>query len=99
MGLAAFKEDSSNIAEAIKPLAKLNPPAVLLLTLAGPAPKVLDEYLKEAPVKPQFLALSVIASDSLYKAAGDKARGVIMAQIVPFPWDRSIPLVRSTRTP
>jgi ABC-type branched-subunit amino acid transport system substrate-binding protein len=94
VGVAAFKEDGSDIAQAMKPLAKLNPPAVLLLTLAGPAPKVLDAYLNEAPARPQFLALSVVASDSLYKAAGDKARGVIMTQIVPFPWDRSIPLVR-----
>jgi len=94
VGIAAFKEDGSDIAQALKPLAQKNPPAVMLLTLAGPAPKVLEEYLKEAKARPQFLALSVVASDSLYKAAGEKARGVIMTQIVPFPWDRSIPLVR-----
>jgi branched-chain amino acid transport system substrate-binding protein len=94
VGVAAFKEDGSDIAEAIKPLTKLDIPAVLLLTLAGPAPKVVEEYLKQTTLRPQFFALSIVASDSLYKAIGEKARGVIVTQIVPFAWDRSISLIR-----
>jgi ABC-type branched-subunit amino acid transport system substrate-binding protein len=94
VGLAAFKEDGSDIAQAVKPLAKLNAPAVLLLTLAGPAPKVVEEYMKEASMRPQFYALSIVASDSLYKSLKEGSRGVIVTQIVPFPWDRSIALVR-----
>jgi ABC-type branched-subunit amino acid transport system substrate-binding protein len=66
----------------------------MLLTLAGPAPKVVEAYLANVVSRPQFFALSIIASDSLYKAIGDKSRGIIVTQIVPFPWDRSIPLVR-----
>lgn len=94
VGVAAHKEDGSDIAQAVKPIAKLNAPAVFLLTLAGPAPKVVEEFVKEAPMRPQFFALSIVASDSLYKALGEQSRGVIVTQIVPFPWDRSIPLVR-----
>jgi branched-chain amino acid transport system substrate-binding protein len=94
VSVAAFKEDGSDIAKAVAPVAKTNAPAVLLLTLAGPAPKVVEEYLKVASVKPQFFALSIVASDSLYKGLGDKSRGVIVTQIVPFAWDRNIPLVR-----
>ena len=94
VGIAKFKEDGSDIGPAVKTLAKTNAPAVLLLTLAGPAPKVLEAYLKEAPVRPQFLALSIVAPDSLYKSVGEKSRGVIVTQVVPFPWDRALPLVR-----
>ncbi len=94
VGIAAHKEDGSDIAQAVKSIAKLNAPAVFLLTLAGPAPKVVEEFNKAATVKPQFFALSIVASDSLYKALGENSRGVIVTQIVPFPWDRSIPLVR-----
>jgi len=53
-----------------------------------------EEFNKAATVKPQYFALSIVASDSLYKALGENSRGVIVTQIVPFPWDRSIPLVR-----
>jgi branched-chain amino acid transport system substrate-binding protein len=94
VGVAAFKEDGSDIAQAVTPLAAKNAPAVLLLTLAGPAPKVVEEYARQATLRPQFFALSIVASDSLYKALGERARGVIVTQIVPFPWDRAIPLVR-----
>jgi ABC-type branched-subunit amino acid transport system substrate-binding protein len=94
LGVAAHKEDGSDIAQVVQPIAKLNAPAVFLLTLAGPAPKVVEEFTKAATVKPQFFALSIVASDSLYKALGENSRGVIVTQIVPFPWDRSINLVR-----
>jgi branched-chain amino acid transport system substrate-binding protein len=90
---AAHKEDLSDVAQAVEKVSKTAPPAVLMLTLAGPAPKVIEEYLKSG-AQAQFFALSIVASDSLYKALGEKSRGVIVTQIVPFPWDRNIPLVR-----
>jgi ABC-type branched-subunit amino acid transport system substrate-binding protein len=90
---AAHKEDMSDVAQAVEKVSKASPAAVLMLTLAGPAPKVIDAYLKTG-VPTQMFALSIVASDSLYKALGEKARGVIVTQIVPFPWDRNIPLVR-----
>ena len=94
VAITKFKEDGSDIPAAVKEAASKNAPAVLLMTLAGPAPKVVEEYLKASPVRPQFYALSIVASDSLYKALGENSRGIIVTQIVPFPWDRSIPLVR-----
>ena len=93
LAIASHKEDGSDVAQAVQAVAKTSPPAVLLLTLSGPAPKVIDEYAKTGSLA-QIFALSIIASDALYKAIGDKARGVIVTQIVPFPWDRNVPLVR-----
>jgi ABC-type branched-subunit amino acid transport system substrate-binding protein len=91
--VAAHKEDGSDIAAAVQTVAKAGAPAVLVLTLSGPAPKVIDEYVKTGS-RAQLFALSIIASDSLYKAIGDKSRGIIVTQIVPFPTDRNIPIVR-----
>jgi branched-chain amino acid transport system substrate-binding protein len=65
----------------------------MLLTLAGPSPRVVDEFLK-AGGRTQFFALSVVATDVLYKGIGERARGVIVTQIMPFPWDRSLPIVK-----
>ena len=90
---SAFKEDGSNIDEAVKPVAAAAPKAVFLLTLAGPAPKLVAAYLNTGQVT-QFFALSIVATDVLFKAIGDKARGIVVTQIVPFPWDSSIPIVR-----
>src|SRR5207244_358570 len=45
LSVAGFKEDGSDVAQAVNAVAKAAPPAVFLLTLSGPAPKVVDEYL------------------------------------------------------
>jgi ABC-type branched-subunit amino acid transport system substrate-binding protein len=93
VGISAFKEDGSNIEQAVLPIAAAKPQAVFLLTLAGPAPKLVDAYLKTGHTT-QFFALSIVATDVLFKAIGDKARGIVVTQIVPFPWDGSIPISR-----
>lgn len=93
VGISAFKEDGSNIEQAVLPIAAAKPQAVFLLTLAGPAPKLVEAYLNTGQTT-QFFALSIVATDVLYKAIGDKARGIVVTQVVPFPWDGSIPLSR-----
>jgi branched-chain amino acid transport system substrate-binding protein len=92
-GIASFKEDGSDADAAVAPIAKAVPQAVMLLTIAGPAPKVIDAYIK-AGAPAQFFALSVVSSDALYKALGDRSRGIIVTQTVPFAWDVSAGIVR-----
>jgi branched-chain amino acid transport system substrate-binding protein len=92
-GSAAFKEDGSDIDTAVAPIAKAAPQAVMLLTVAGPAPKVVDAYLKTGAAA-QFFTLSVVSSDALYKAIGDRARGIIVTQTMPFAWDSSTGMAR-----
>jgi len=91
--VAKFKEDGSDIPAAVAAVAKTSPAAVFLLTLSGPAPKVVTEYRKTGG-RTQFFALSIVASVALHNAIGDAARGVIVTQIMPFPWDRGVPIVR-----
>jgi ABC-type branched-subunit amino acid transport system substrate-binding protein len=93
VAVAKFKEDGSDIALAVQAMTKAAPPAVMLLTLSGPAPKLVEAYLATGS-RTQFFALSIVATDALYKAIGEKARGIIVTQIMPFPWDRSMPIVR-----
>ncbi len=88
-----FREDGSDIVPAVNALVKAAPQAVMLLTLSGTAPKVVEAF-RRAGGQGQLFALSIIASDSLYKAVGDQSRGIIVTQIVPFPWDRSVPIVK-----
>jgi ABC-type branched-subunit amino acid transport system substrate-binding protein len=89
----SFKDDGSDTAKAIGEINKTNPQAILLLSLSGPAPRVVEEYAK-SNARAQLLALSIIAPDALYKAVKDKSRGIIVTQVVPFPWDKAIPMVR-----
>ncbi len=91
--IVKFKEDGSDIPQAVAEMIKARPVAVMLLTLAGPAPRLVDEYLK-AGGRAQFFALSIVATDVLSAKIGDKARGIVVTQIMPYPWDRSQPIVK-----
>ena len=96
LAVAAFREDGSDIAQAVATVAKSDPPAVMLLTLSGPAPKVVEEYRRTGQ-SAQLMALSIIATDALYRAVGDRAKGIIVTQIVPFPTDPGLGIVREYR--
>lgn len=93
VAIAPFKEDGSDVDKAVAPIAKAAPQAVLLLTLSGPAPKLVEAYIKTQQ-NPQFFALSIVATDSLYKSVGDRSRGIIVTQTVPLPWDRNLTIAR-----
>ncbi|MFH1093420.1 MAG: ABC transporter substrate-binding protein [Candidatus Omnitrophota bacterium] len=41
----------------------------------------------------KFCNISFVGSDSLKEALGEAGEGVIISQVVPFPWDMSIPVV------
>ena len=91
--IASHKEDKSDIAQAVQTVAKSNPAAVLALTLSGPAPDVISAYVGTGH-RTQLFALSIVAADSLYKSIGDKSRGIIVTQVMPFPTDRNLAVVR-----
>jgi ABC-type branched-subunit amino acid transport system substrate-binding protein len=42
-----------------------------------------------------FVAISFVGSDSLAHELGNQGAGVIVSQVVPFPGDRSLPVVTS----
>ncbi|MBI3714830.1 MAG: ABC transporter substrate-binding protein [Betaproteobacteria bacterium] len=93
LAVEAFKEDGSDIAQAVKKMTKIAPGAILLLTLSGPAPRLVDEYLR-TEVPAQFFTLSVADSDALIRTLGKRAHGIVVTQVVPFPWDPVIPIVK-----
>jgi ABC-type branched-subunit amino acid transport system substrate-binding protein len=41
-----------------------------------------------------LLAFSGVGTDILFKQLGEKSNGIIVSQLVPFPWTAAIPLVR-----
>jgi ABC-type branched-subunit amino acid transport system substrate-binding protein len=69
-------------------------PAVVIVAAAGAVvPGIIDAHQKTGQAA-QFYCLSVVSNDLLLKVLGERAHGVVVAQVVPFPWDMSIPLVR-----
>ncbi len=97
MSLAAegtFKRNTTAIKSALLEIMKAKPDAVVTV---GPY-KPIAEFIKLArqiKLDAVFVAISFVGSDALAQELGDKGAGVIVSQVVPFPWDTSLPVVAS----
>lgn len=85
--------DMKNLDEGAASIADVQAQAVLILAPSGPGIKF-TEALKKSKVTGMLAGLSVMSSDSLYKALGEQAHGMIITQVVPFPWRASSEIVR-----
>lgn len=89
-----FKRNTTAIKSALLDIMKGQPQAVVTV---GPY-KPIAEFIKLArqlKVDASFVAISFVGSDSLANELGNQGTGVIVSQVVPFPGDRSLPVVVS----
>jgi branched-chain amino acid transport system substrate-binding protein len=95
MIVVSVKNDASDAAEAVAKIAALEEgPQALLLGLAG---KPTVETIRHMSQKQRGVALyapSVLASPSNLRTLGKDATGITVTQIVPFPLNATIPVVR-----
>lgn len=91
--IARVAADFKNLDESVAAIADAKPQAVLILAPSGPGIKF-TEAIKKSKVSAQLAGLSVMSSDSLYKALGAQAQGMVITQIVPFPWSPKFGMTR-----
>ncbi|MFO1217579.1 MAG: ABC transporter substrate-binding protein [Burkholderiaceae bacterium] len=81
----ALAGDSGNAAQLARELAAQQPQAVIMY-LAGRAPADLMKALREAGSSPMFYGMSIVAGEVVAQVLGEQARGLAVAQVVPYPW-------------
>lgn len=81
----ALKGDGSNAAQLGKDLAAAQPQAVIMY-LAGRGPADVMSAMRAAGSSPMFYGMSIVAGEVVAKVLGDQARGLAIAQVVPYPW-------------
>jgi ABC-type branched-subunit amino acid transport system substrate-binding protein len=90
---ANYDRKTLNIEAAVKAIAAAAPDAVVMAC----TPSACADFIKQmnaAGRRPQFLLLSNVNSNEFVKSLGDLGRGVVMSQVVPYPWSNTIPLAR-----
>jgi branched-chain amino acid transport system substrate-binding protein len=90
----SFKRNTTAIKSALLDIMKGEPQAVVTV---GPY-KPIAEFVKIArqqKFNPVFVAISFVGSNALARELGNNGAGVVVSQVVPFPWDASIPVVAS----
>jgi branched-chain amino acid transport system substrate-binding protein len=90
----SFKRNTTAVKSALLDIMKAQPEAVVTVAPYKPV----AEFIKlahQVKMDAVFVAISFVGSDSLAQELGAEGAGVIVSQVVPFPWDESLPVVAS----
>lgn len=92
VGSAAIQQDGSDAAAKAQELAILKPNAVVLGATNAVAAKFIQAY-RAAGAEARFYSFSFLDGQALHKSIGEGAAGVVISQVVPYPWNSALPVV------
>lgn len=93
VGQGTYERNTTAVKSALLEIRKNKPQAVVMVG----AYKPIAEFIKlsrKIRFNPAFVNISFVGSSALAAELGDAREGVIISQVVPSPWDETIPLVR-----
>jgi ABC-type branched-subunit amino acid transport system substrate-binding protein len=95
MELAAestYERNTKAVGMAMRVLKRAEPEAVVMVGTYAPC----AEFIKlahQSGFNPVFVNISFVGANALAKELGRDGNGVIVSQVVPFPWDASVKVV------
>jgi branched-chain amino acid transport system substrate-binding protein len=87
-----YRRNTTAVKSALLEIMKAKPEAVVTVG----AYKPIAEFIKlarQAKMDAVFVSISFVGPDALALELGDQGAGVIVSQVVPFPGDKSVPVV------
>jgi len=87
------ERNSDDIGKALESIAKVNAQAVVMVTLHKPTAAMV-KALRKANQSPMFMTLSPVSAEQLTQELGNEARGIGISQVMPYPWNDTVPVVR-----
>ncbi|MBW7970421.1 ABC transporter substrate-binding protein [Bradyrhizobium sp. BR 10289] len=87
-----FERNTRAVASAWRMIKRADPEAIVMVGTYGPC----AEFIKLAHrsgAYPTFVNISFVGANALAQELGPEGEGVIVSQVVPSPWDRSLKLV------
>jgi branched-chain amino acid transport system substrate-binding protein len=87
------ERNAVDVAAAVKAIGAVKPDAVVMIS----AYKSCAEFIRQAKksgIPTQFFNVSFVGSKALADELGDDGVGVVISEVVPYPWVAKIPVVR-----
>ncbi|WP_246860619.1 ABC transporter substrate-binding protein [Noviherbaspirillum sp. UKPF54] len=91
--LGTVERNSTDVGAAVQAISKVQPQAVIMVSLYKPTAAFVRQ-MKNAGLHPQYATLSPVGADLLVAELGNDARGIGISQVVPYPWNDTVPLVK-----
>lgn len=90
------ERNTVQVQKAVAAIGKADPQAVIMIS-AYTSCAAFIKQMKAAGMNPTFWNVSFVGSKALAQELGPEGRGVEISQVMPFPWDDAIPVVREYR--
>lgn len=87
-----YKRNTTAVKSAVLKIRKSKPDSVVMVGAYKPIAAFV-KLAKKTGIDATFVNISFVGSKALAKELGVDGTGVVVTQVVPFPWDRSIPAV------
>ena len=94
---ATVERNSVDVSAQAKALAKDDPAAIVQIS-AYSSCAALIKAMKKGGYTGQFINVSFVGSQALAAALGDEGRGVVISQVMPFPFSKVLPIEREYAT-
>ncbi len=87
-----FERNTRAVGSALRTLKRAEPEAVVMVGTYGPCAEFI-KLARKSGFNPVFVSVSFVGANALAKELGSDGQGVVVSQVVPFPWDTSVQLV------
>ena len=87
-----YTRNTTAVKKALLHIRKAEPDAVVMVGAYKPVAEFI-RLSRRIKFEPTFVNISFVGSDALAQELGDAGEDVIISQVVPFPWDASLPVV------
>ncbi|MGI9494159.1 MAG: ABC transporter substrate-binding protein [Geminicoccaceae bacterium] len=88
-----YKRNTTAVKTALLRIRKARPESVVMVGAYQPIAEFI-KLAKRTGLDATFVNISFVGSKALAKELGEDGTGVIVSQVVPFPWDRSLPIIK-----
>ncbi len=93
VAVGTVERNSLEVGKAVEAIGKANPQAVVMVTLYKPTAAFV-KAMKAAGQFPMFMTLSPVGAEVLAQELGNDARGIGISQVMPYPWNDTVAVVR-----
>jgi branched-chain amino acid transport system substrate-binding protein len=93
LATGTVERNTTNVAEAVKTINAAQPEATVMISAYTSVAEFVRQ-MKAAGSISQYFNVSFVGSKALAEALGKDGRGVMISQVVPFPWSPLTPIVK-----
>ena len=91
---ASYERNTLDVENAVSTIAISSPNAIVMIGAYKPCAKFVRLMRDSIKSRPIFLNVSCVGADALAETLSNKGLGVVITQVVPYPFDKRVPIVK-----